>query len=468
MLKKLFSHTAIYGLAPQIPKIASIVALPIITKYLTEVDFGVYGVITAIAGSIAVLSNLGLNVILSNVFYKSPGQYKWAWRQIYGFLMLWNIPFSILLSIILYFFIPPEAIHDAGYIILLNVLPVVFFGPTSILGNMYYQLKQKPMQIAIRSIIFGFLSVGLNVLFIAGLKMGYMGWFLSICISGMLSQISYWWPLNRKLGLRPIFNFKRRYIRNSLKVSLPTVPHYYSAYLLDASDRAVMKILNVSTGDIGKYNAAYIVANIIQKLGIAAGQAVAPMLNQSYKNNKEIEARSLIFVLQIAFLCLTFILSIWLKEIFVLLIKNKDLASVYPLGIIIVMSYNYRPMYLGANGKLFFYEKTKVLLKVTFSAGIINLILNFILIKYFGYKAAAFTTFFALMYMGYAGYFSKEYKETKKIEYYPLIWLVCTILLTCVAYFSVELSIGFKVLMSFLLMSIALIALKKIVLNEKR
>jgi len=468
MLRKLFSHTAIYGLAPQIPKIASVFALPIITKYLTEIDFGVYGVITAIAGSVAVLGNLGLNVILSNVFFKSPGHYKWSWRQIYGFLMLWNLPFSILLSIVLYYFIPKEAMHDATSIILLNVLPVVFFGPTAVLGNMYYQLKQQPMQIAVRSVIFGFVSVGLNVLFIAGFKMGYMGWFLSICISGMLSQASYWWPLNRKLGLSPIFNFKRRYIRNSLKVSLPTVPHYYSAYLLDASDRAVMKILNVSTGDIGKYNAAYIVANIVQKIGVAAGQAVGPMLNQSYRNNTENEARRLIFILQIIFLCMTFFLSIWLKETFALLIKNEQLVKVYPLGIIIIMSYNYRPMYLGANSKLFYLEKTKALLKVTFIAGILNLFLNLVLIKFFGYKAAAFTTFFALMYMGYAGYFLKEYKKTNSLNYYPLLWLGLTILLTGAAYIIVNFGIITKAIISILSTVVIILSIKKLSLNESK
>ncbi|MFC6099486.1 lipopolysaccharide biosynthesis protein [Olivibacter domesticus] len=465
MFKKLFSHTAIYGLAPQVSKIAGIFALPIITKHLSEIDFGVYGVITAIAGSIAVLANLGLNVILSNSFFKSPGQYKWAWRQIYGFLILWNFPFSVLLGLLLYFFIPPEASKDSLGIIILNVLPIVFFGPTSIIGTMYYQLRQKPFQVAIRSAIFGFISVGLNVLFIAGFKMGYMGWFWSICISTMLNQLSYWWPLNRKLGFSPIFNFKLRYIKNSLKISLPTVPHYYSAYLLDTSDRAVMKVLDVNTGDIGKYNAAYTVANLIQKLGIAAGQALGPMLNQAYKNKNEKSARSLIFVLQAFFLALTFLLSIWLKEIFYFLIKNKELSRVYPLGIVIVMAYNYRPMYFGANYRLMYNEKTKVLLKVTFIAGIVNVILNFILIGFFGYKMAAFTTFIALLYMGYAGYFLKEYKETKVLNYYPLLWLSLTIILTFAAYFLVELALISKVLISFSMLLVILFVIRKIRLS---
>src|SRR5690606_10301200 len=144
----LFSHTAIYGLAPQITRIASILALPIITKDLTSIDFGVYGLITSIVGAVTVLNTLGLRIILTNSFYKSPYQYKWGWRQLYGFLMLWNIPYTILLASVIYLFVPPEAINNWGVIVLTNVLPVVFFGPTAAIGTTFYQLKQMPIQIA--------------------------------------------------------------------------------------------------------------------------------------------------------------------------------------------------------------------------------------------------------------------------------------------------------------------------------
>src|SRR5690606_19228718 len=109
MIKKLFSHSAIYGLSPYIPRIAGIFTLPIITQHLTELDFGVYGIVTAIVEGLAVFMTLGLNVTLTNAFYKSPGQFKWAWRQIYGFLILWSFPYALLLSSTLYYFIPLEA-----------------------------------------------------------------------------------------------------------------------------------------------------------------------------------------------------------------------------------------------------------------------------------------------------------------------------------------------------------------------
>ncbi|HYH16696.1 MAG TPA: oligosaccharide flippase family protein, partial [Flavisolibacter sp.] len=323
MLKKLFSHSVIYGLAPHVPKIASVFALPIVTKYLTELDYGVSGIIMAVAGAISVFSSLGLRMILVNSFYKSPGQYKWAWRQIYGFLTLWNIPYALILSIILYLFIPIEVKADQWEIIFLNVAPIVFFGPTSTLATTYFQLKQQPLQIAIRTVIFGFLTVLLNIYFIAYKHMGYMGWFAASCIVSMLSSISYWWPLNKKLRLTPIFNFKWRLIKKSLSVSLPTVPHYYAGYLLNSSDRVVMKFLSVPTTGIGLYNSAYTIGNLMANAGIAAGTAVGPLMNQAFKEKKDIVARNLVFILQVAFFAITFILSIWLKEIFFILIKNE-------------------------------------------------------------------------------------------------------------------------------------------------
>lgn len=463
MIKKLFTHSAIYGIAPQIPKIATIFTLPIITQYLTEFDFGVYGLIVAIIGAISVFANLGLSVTMSNAFYKSPNFYKYGWRQVYGFLILWNIPYALILGGLVWLFIPEAVVFkNAVYIVLLNVLPVIVFGPTALIGAMYYQLKQKPFQIAIRSVIFGILGIGLTLLFIAYYKMGYMGWFLSAAITQVLLQASYWYPLNRKLELSPIFNFKRRYIKQQLKIGLPTVPHYYGGYLLNSSDRVIMKILNVPVGDIGLYNASNTVSNLANTAGTAAGQAVAPMLLQMYKDKKEVQARQLIFILQIVFLLGGLLTSFWMKEIFAFLFKVAALATVYPLGIILVMAYTYRPMYFGANSRLFYLEKTKNLPKVTLVAGILCAVLNFIFIPIYGFQVAAYTTFIGLMYMGYVGFFMKDFKESNTVNYYPSFWFLVTIFGTVAATFVVEFDIWLKTICSVVVAALGLISYKKV------
>jgi O-antigen/teichoic acid export membrane protein len=448
MLKKLFSHTAIYGLAPQITKVASFFSLPLITQELTELDYGVSAIIGAYTGAISVFAVLGLRVILVNTFFKSKNQYKWAWRQIYGFLTIWNFIYALILALLLLVVIPKEASENRWLILFLNVTPLVFFGQTKTICSTYYQLKQKPFQIAIRSLIFGLLSIGLNVLFIVYYKQGYMGWFYSNFIVGILNNISFFIPLNLKLKITPIFNFKWKTIRKYLKISIPVVPHYYSSYLLNSSDKVVMNTLNVSTGDVGKYGVSYTAGNIMQALSTALTNAIGPLLASNYGEKKYHEARYLTFISQITMFSATFILALWVKEVFQILIRNENLASMYYLGVIIVMSYNYRPMYVGANSQLMYNEKTNILWKVSFTAGIINIILNLILIPIIGFEIAAFTTFISYMFMGYSGYFLKVYKRLTPLNYYPLLWLTLTIVLSVVVYQLKDINFIHKIIVS--------------------
>ena len=460
MLKKLFSHTFIYGFANQIPKIAGIFSLPFITKYLTEQDYGVFGVIVSYISAIEVFSSLGLRVILVNTFYKHSNWYKKIWREIYGFLMIWNIVFLFVKIYFLWLLMPKE-VDNVNLVIFLNIGAGLFFGPTSDIGFLYFQINQKPLSIALRIAIFGTLTVLLNIYFIAFLKMGYMGWFFTIFIISILSNTSYIYPIIFKYKITPIFNFSFKRIKSYLKVTLPTVPHYYSSFLLDTSDKIILERLSVPINDIGKYNTAYTVGNFFNSMGLVSGFAITPLMNKCYKNKDEKGARELVYVLQSVFFIVSFLVCIWLKEIFHLLIKNDTLAATYPLGIIVVMAYNYRPMYFGSVNKLFYLEKTNVLWKITFMAGITNVIMNLILVPIFGYKVAAVTTFLSLMFMGYSGYFLKDFKRNTSISYYPIYWLLATISLACISYLLKDINIIFKIWFTGIFIFILLILIYK-------
>jgi O-antigen/teichoic acid export membrane protein len=460
MLKKLFSHTFIYGLANQIPKIAGVFALPFITKCLTEQDYGIYGVIVAYTSALEVFGSLGLRVTLVNSFYKYPTRYPFLWREIYGFLMVWNIVFAFIKALIIYLLLPAE-IKSPLLVVFLTTGMNLFFGPTGTFGMTLYQIKQKPIPIAIRTMLLGMLTVVLNIFFIAHLKLGYLGWFYSTFIVSLLMNASYLYPLIYTYNLRPIFKISFRRIWSYLKVTLPTIPHFYSMYLLNSSDRAVMKQMSVPIGDIGQYTSAYTVANLFQSVGMVSGTAIGPLMNECYKENNDKGARNLVFVLQGCYLIASFIACIWLKEIFFILIKNKELALTYPLGIILVMGYNYRGMYYGAVNKLFYLEKTNILWKITFIAGVFNVLANLILMPFFGYKVAAYTTFVSLMFMGYSGYFLKSFKENNSVKFYPILWILITILLTIAAYVCRDLSLMIKLLMSCVGVAISLVIVKR-------
>jgi O-antigen/teichoic acid export membrane protein len=464
MLKIFFTNTLIYGLAPQLPKIAGLFILPLITPYLTEEDFGLFGLVLAYVGALSVLQILGFHIVITNSFFKYPKKYKFIWRQIHGFLSVWSIGYTLLLGIVLYFFIPVKSVNEKLLIILFNCIPALLYNTTELFAVKFYQLRQKPIPLSIRTILVGLIAIFANWYTIAYLKMGYIGWLLSIFLSSTLSFISYIYPIYVKNHFWPIFNYKLATIKRLVKVSLPTIPHYYSSYLLNGSDRVIMNNLNIPINEIGIYNVASTFGNYFNTFSEAMNLAVGPLYPKLYKENTEeslLAARRITFFLQFITLLISFSICLLLREIYQILIKNEEIQQSYKLGIILIMAYNYRPMYNGSLQPLFFYEKTKLLWRISFIGGVISVLLNIVLLPYFGVEGANISRYIAFMYIGYAGFYMKEWKSIKSHDYYPARWLMLTTIVTAFVYAISDISLMYRLsILVILLVSVLIYIIK--------
>jgi O-antigen/teichoic acid export membrane protein len=224
----------------------------------------------------------------------------------------------------------------------------------------------------------------------------------------------------------------------------------------------VMDRLHVDISGIGQYNMAYIFGNYFEFGGTALGMAVGPVLTSLIaKRNQKSESNlfTLAQWLQIAFITAGFIIALWSKELMGWLISNNELKSGYPIAIIIIMSYVYRPYYWLVVNRLQYHHKTTQLWKISFIAGILNLVLNFIFIPIFGLQAAAITTFAAMMYMGFSGYFLKAFKELKTsyINYRPLQMIAAIISTTIIVYTLKDASYTIKTITTVACMTILII-----------
>ena len=434
MLKRFIGDFGIYGLAPIIPKVAGVAVLPLITPFLTKEDYGLYGIVMAYTGFFGAFYGLGLPVILSNAFYKSPGQHKWLWRQVYGFLSLWNIAFAGIVTAVLYFAIPESAAAQRWSIIALNVIPMVLFGPTEKLAVLYYQLRRKPLEIGLRGAIFGVVNVLLTLITIRFLGMGYMGWFWALFVTQTLTNVSWWIPLNLREGIAPIFNFKWRTLRSALAVSLPVVPHQNAQYVLDQSDRIVMDVTNVSPRNIGAYTVAYQGSQVFSTLSLAFSRAMAPQILELLKEGRERLLRRIIFGSQAIFLLALLLYACVAKEFFSFLFRNGGLNEVYQLSVIVCEALASTPMYMGANNRLFFHERTKTIGLQSLYAAAVNIGLNFILIPRYGITAAAVTTLLSYLFLAYSRYYSASYRTLAERGYYPTLWLAATLTVAALSY----------------------------------
>lgn len=435
----IIKNSALFTIAPLLPKVINVFLMPIMTKYLTAVDFGISGTITAYTQAISAFAVLGLGVVLLNSFYKTPLEYKSLWKQIYGFLNLWMIVYAIVQAVLLYFIIPEEAVDNRWWIIILTNFSTVFFGPTATIGSSYYQYNKQAFPVVWRSVMASVITIIVDFVLIVNLRWGYMGWYVGTFAGHFFCNASYWYVVNFKLGLRPNYNFRWSEIRHSLSVSLPTVPHYYTSYLLDGSGRMVQAQYGIPQEEIGKVSITQQIGGLFSLLMTGMNQALSPFFMQYIKEDKERTAQKLgIAYVAIVFL-MAFMASVWSKEIFDILISNDTLKTAYPLCIAYVMALCYRPMYVIAARYNFYYEKTKQLLIITFSSGIIAILLYIILTPIIGIWGFFIGHYIACLYYGYSGYFYSCYREYSKMRFPYLLIFFIQLGLTVAAYILVEL-----------------------------
>ena len=411
MLKKIFSNTIIYGLGQNVPKIIAIILLPIITPFLTKTDYGVYGILVAYIGSATIFKQLGFSVILSNSFYKNPLHYKFVWSRVFGFLLLWNIILSILFAGIIILVLPNEVKQDLKTVILLYIIPTIFFDTIVFIGSKYLQYAQRPIPFGIITIIKSIIGYAVLYITVVQYRLGYLGWLYSAFASTFTAALLYSYVIMWRDKLLPSFKFNYKWLKRKLRIALPVIPHFYSVFLLSNSDRIMMDLFGISTEEIGRYSLAYQIGGYFSLIGTALAVAYGPILTKMFKEKRKAEIIYISKLLTVGFIFMAFLLAIWMKDIFRLLVRNESLQDAYPIAMIVVFSFTYFPFYYYVGMFLQFEEKTGQLFKISFLAGVLNVVLNLFAIPYFGIMGAAITTFIGYMFMGYFGLFLKDFRK---------------------------------------------------------
>jgi O-antigen/teichoic acid export membrane protein len=255
-LNRLIFNISLYGLAPLVSKIANIFILPFVTPHLTPFDYGVMGLLTAYLSLITVFESLGLKVVFVNSFFHNRSKYMLIWRQLFGFISIWSLVYMIIPSIVIYYILPQEIRHLTWIVISLKVMPSFFINQINLIAPLYFQLRQLAKPVFFATVLNGLTTIFITWYSIAILKMGFMGWIYAEFISSITIFIFYVFLFMLRKRFYPIFNFKWKRIKKSLKVSLPMIPHFLSTSALKSSDRLIMDFLNVSKSNIGLYSLA--------------------------------------------------------------------------------------------------------------------------------------------------------------------------------------------------------------------
>jgi O-antigen/teichoic acid export membrane protein len=457
MIKKIFGHSILYTLSNNVPLFSSIIILPIITPYLTIKDYAIYGLLHAYLGGLNSLSNLGMDIHFQNSYFKNKDNYQQEWNKIFGMIIPIRVLFSILITVVLYLVFKNDVAHIYLFLFLVMV-PLLFFSFSSSIASKLCQYEGKHQFVYFSTFISSIINISLSFYTIYFLRLGYMGWLIASFFSSFISFLLLGYLLHVKYKIIPRFNYTFYSMKKLLKISIPIIPHKYSSYLMNNSDRVILDLYQVPLKYIGTYNVAYNFSSYFSSFNSSLNTVLSPIYFKLFAlndNNKSREIVSLITVLWFIFISLSCILiSIWAKEIIDFLYRNDDFDSIYVYVPFLLISFLAHPFYVAAVDNNIYKENTKSILKITVIGGLINLILNIITIPFWGIKAAVLSTFISYMYTGFSGYFIKDLKKNILFKYNPFIFIGLILVVSSICISVINLNFFLKISLSLMIVLI--------------
>ena len=239
------------------------------------------------------------------------------------------------------------------------------------------------------------------------------------------------------------------------------VPHYLSSQVLNQSDRIMINNL-CGASDAGIYSVAYNFAMLLSLVTNGINSSLTPHIYQSLKEKRtdqlSKETTSIILIVSI----ITILAICLVPDVFKLMLPQSYYDAIWVIPPVTVGAFFLFLYPLFGSVEFFFEEKIYVTLASIIGA-ILNILLNYVFIKIFGFIAAAYTTLFCYMCFSLCHYlFMKkvlkkngidcEIYDAKKIIFISIIliivmimmlflyssffarWIVIAIVCTCLIY----------------------------------
>lgn len=459
-LKEIVSNTIWFGIIPKLTILITVLITPMITPYMTPEDYGIIGVISAYVGTISGFATFGLHIHLTNSYYEYKHHFMVVWRR----LMFWmaiGAFLSMLITICLLWFKLPDTFPWPRWCIVILASLGVLLCFNNVIAQNYYNLKLQPKPLVVRNMI-GSLS-GIAVMFVVVyyLRWGYMGYVISTAVSALTLFLLFVYPLWYKLKIYPYPNPFNRRVKWWLKVAVPVIPHNVGHVLLSSSDRIIMSVLPVSTYDIGIYSNGYTFGEYGSVLILALVVALGPVMQTTFRKKNFTQMRKILIFSELVSLVIIVGLSLWMREIYQLLVRNEELQICHTVAGNICFSYAMYPLYAMISTPAIVEKKTWNLLWLVFVPALLNIILNFLFIPYYGYRAAIITTIIAYWVVSIIVLLVPYYREhlTNWLgNPFRIIWLpvICIIAIISAQWLG-EISVVCKSIITFIFLSVCLL-----------
>ena len=214
----------------------------------------------------------------------------------------------------------------------------------------------------------------------------------------MLAELAgYTWTFFVQMRRGRVF-YSAKYWKHALLFNLPLIPHYLSQTVLNSSDRIMIQRM-VDNSSAGIYTLAYNLAKIMALFNTALLNTLTPWIYKKIKAGKLKDIARVAYMALLVIAAVNILLIAFAPEAVALFAPKSYHEAIWvippvTLSVYFIFSYSLFACFE------FYYEQTKFIMIASVSGALLNVVLNYIFIRMFGYVAAGYTTLFC--YIVYA------------------------------------------------------------------
>lgn len=364
----------------------SLITVPIFTRLLTTEEYGTYTVFTSWESIISIFATLNLTYY---VFDK--GMVKFEDDRDDFIASLQGLGSLICLFVFLLYFALSGWLRKftklSNSIMLLMACYLLFSPATKFWSaRQRFEYRYKPLVfITLCSIILDFI---LGILLVSILENGGFARILSIVLAGV-GVGSVFYVMNASKGSSIIVT---KYWHYALAFNIPLIPHFLTSIILHNADRIMINnMCGASAAAI--YAVAYSGGMIMVLVNNSVQQSMLPWIYTRMKRNEYEGIPAALNITLLLIAGLNIILISFAPEIIAILAPEKYHGAIWVIPPVAASAYFMYLYNLFANVEMYF-EETKLITISSIGLALLNIFLNYIFIKEYGYIAAGYTTMF--------------------------------------------------------------------------
>lgn len=374
----------------------SVITTPIFTRLLSASEYGKYSVFNSWLGIVGIFVSLNLTGgVYQQGLVKFEAEEKLFSSSLQGLSMTLTAACTVVYLVSRGFW---NKLFSFSTVQMLAMLIMIWssaaFGFWAAEQRLHYRYRA----LVAVTITISFAKPAAGILLVVHARDRVTALLLGLALVELIGFTGLFWAQMRrgkKFYCRKFWNYAMRF-------NLPLIPHYLSQTILNSADRIMIERIT-DAEQAGIYSLAYSVSLVMTLFNTALMQTLSPWIYEKIKREKITDiAPAAYSTLSLTAFANLFLIA-FAPEAVAFFAPSEYFEAIWvipPVAMSVYFMYGYDLFAKFA----FYYEKTKFIMTASMVGAILNIVLNYMFIRFFGYRAAGYTTLIC-----YIAYFSGHY-----------------------------------------------------------